>query len=264
MLTWLNLDPTHGMALSKGNETLAGIYGVQKAISNWLSSSLLNLENKLQKELGGGGVLDQKRDLWMLKFRINWLVQGDCNTSFYHVSALARRKRNHIASVKDKRGVWLTDEREVLEHFRSGFVSLYTTSLQEAYRFLRHDVRGQVQLSEEAKDFIGAMVTLKEIKNALWSTKPYKASGSDGLHARFFQRFWLVVGESVVEEVRRVFIERKVPDYLNRTSLFSFLKSKTQKPLVITDLSTYAILFIRSSPRLLWLNLDCIWSIWPC
>ena len=45
---------------------------------------------------------------------------------------------------------------------------------------------GHVQLSKEAKDFIGAMVTLEEIKDALWSMKPYKAPGLDGLHARFF------------------------------------------------------------------------------
>lgn len=82
---------------------MARIYGVQKAISNWLSSSLLNLKNQLQQELEV--VLDQKRDFWMLKSRINWMIQEDRNTSFYHVSALARKKRNHIASVKDERGV---------------------------------------------------------------------------------------------------------------------------------------------------------------
>ena len=54
-----------------------------------------------------------------------------------------------------------------MEHFRSGFVSLYTTSLEETTRVPRHDVLGHVQLSKEAKDFIGAMVTLEEIKDAL-------------------------------------------------------------------------------------------------
>ena len=147
------------------------------------------------------------------------------------MSTLARRKRNHIASVKDERGVWLTDEREVMEHFRSGFVSLYTTSFQETSWFPRHDVRGQVHLPEEAKDFIGAMVTLKEIKDALWSMKPYKALGPDGLHAGFFQHFWLVVGDSVVEEVWRVFIERKVLEYLNRTLIV--LIPKIQGPVTI-------------------------------
>ena len=47
------------------------------------------------------------------------------------MSALARRKRNHIASVMDERGVWLTDGREVRDHFRRGIISLYTSSLIE-------------------------------------------------------------------------------------------------------------------------------------
>ncbi|KAL0011903.1 hypothetical protein SO802_007011 [Lithocarpus litseifolius] len=141
----------------KKRRIMERIYGIQKAISNWPSSSLLNLEKQLQQELEV--VLDQERDLWMLKSRINWLIQGDRNTSFYHVSALARRKRNHIASVKDERGVWLTDEREVMEYFRNGFVSLYTTSLDETSRVPRHNTRGHVQLSEETKDSMGGMVT---------------------------------------------------------------------------------------------------------
>ena len=30
------------------------------------------------------------------------------------------------------------------------------------------------------------MVTMKEVKDALWSMKAYKALGPDGLHAGFF------------------------------------------------------------------------------
>ena len=102
-------------------------------------------------------------------------------------------------------------------HFRNDFVSLYTTSLKEISRMPRHNGFGHVHLSEEVKDSISGMVTLEEIRDALWSMKPYKAPGPDGLQAGFFQRFWHVVKDSVLEEVRRVFRERKVPKYLNRT-----------------------------------------------
>jgi len=37
------------------------------------------------------------------------------------------------------------------------------------------------------------------------------------LHAGFFQRFWLTIGDSVKEEVMKAFVERKVPDYLKKT-----------------------------------------------
>lgn len=49
--------------------------------------------------------------------------------------------------------------------------------------------------------------------------KAYKARGPDGLHAGFFQRFWLIVGDSVVEEVMRAFEKRRVPKYLNETHI---------------------------------------------
>ena len=49
--------------------------------------------------------------------------------------------------------------------------------------------------------------------------KDFKAQGPDGLHAGFFHRFWLIVGSSVVSVVKKVFLERKVTDYLNKTHI---------------------------------------------
>ena len=66
---------------------------------------------------------------------------------------------------------------------------------------------------------ISGVASEDEIKSALWSLKPFKAPGPDGLHAGFFQRFWLVVGKSVLEEVGKIFMERKMLEYLNRTHI---------------------------------------------
>ena len=63
------------------------------------------------------------------------------------------------------------------------------------------------------------MVTEEEIKTALWSLKAFKAPGPNGLHVGFFQRFWLVVGRSISEEVLTVFREKKIPDYMNNTNI---------------------------------------------
>ena len=62
-------------------------------------------------------------------------------------------------------------------------------------------------------------ITNEEIKTALWSLKACKAPGPDGLHARFFQRFWHVVGGSVRDEVHAVFRDRKILNYLNKTNI---------------------------------------------
>ena len=63
------------------------------------------------------------------------------------------------------------------------------------------------------------MVIDAEIKDGLWALKASKARGPDGLHARFFQRFWLTVGDSVKAEVKKAFRECKISEYLNRTNV---------------------------------------------
>ena len=35
---------------------------------------------------------------------------------------------NHIASIKNEVGEWITKEGDVMDYFRKGFISLYTTS----------------------------------------------------------------------------------------------------------------------------------------
>ena len=63
--------------------------------------------------------------------------------------------------------------------------------------------------------------------------KPHKALGLDGLHAGFFQRFWLTVGASVTEEVLKAFAGKCVLDYLNKTHIV--LIPKIQGPETIAN-----------------------------
>lgn len=61
-----------------------------------------------------------------------------------------------------------------------------------------------------------------EIQSALWSLKPYKAPGPDGLLVGFFQRFWHTVGNLIKEEVKLIFSSSEMLAYLNK-SLITFI-----------------------------------------
>ena len=125
-------------------------------------------------------------------------------------------------------GEWLIEEIEVANHFREGFLKIYTTTQEAANREFNYNLQWQPKLSSEEKNSISHMVTEEEIKTSLWSLKAFKASGPNGMHPSFFQRFWLVVGRLVSEEVHSIFREKKVPEYLNRTNIV--LIPKTQGP----------------------------------
>ena len=76
-----------------------------------------------------------------------------------------------------------------------------------------------------------APVLDREIFEALKSLKSYKASSPNGLHAGFFQRFWLIVGDLVKEEVKQIFSTAKIPGYLNETLITLIPKCKCPESL---------------------------------
>ena len=79
----------------------------------------------------------------------------------------------------------------------------------------------QSRLLDSEKENIsgGGGASEVEIKAARWSLKPFKAPGPDGLHAGFFQKFWHAVGNLVIEEVQKIFADRRVPEALNSTHI---------------------------------------------
>lgn len=111
---------------------MARLNGIQQTISAKPSSFLLNLERKLQGDLDM--VLKQEEEIWALKSRVNYMIQGDRNTAFYHVSTLVRRKQNKILAIKDYVGKWIYEENDIKEFIRTGFGELYTTTLVSALR----------------------------------------------------------------------------------------------------------------------------------
>ena len=196
---------------------MACLNGIQRVVAIRPSNFLLNLESELLKELDN--VLNQEEEICALKSRVNWMIQGDRNIAFYHVFTLVRRKMNQILVIKDSVGEWLYEEDAIKNFIRSGFNEVYSSSLSSASWSIPFTTIWQGKMSDEERDSISGDALVEEIKNALWSLKAFKAPGPDGLHTGFFHRFWLIVGNSVINLVKKVFVERKVPDFLNRTHI---------------------------------------------
>ena len=95
---------------------------------------LVDLERKLRFE--NVEVAKIEEEFWAMKARILWLVEGDKNTSFYHTSALVRRKRNRIICMKDRMGNWLNGEIEIADFIRQGFLDLFTSQVKPALSWL--------------------------------------------------------------------------------------------------------------------------------
>lgn len=103
---------------------MARISGIQSTLSKGRNSSLMKLENKLRRKLDT--VLQQEEILWYQKARVDWINDGDRNTTFFQLSTVIRRWRNKITAIKDNANQWVHDATRVKEIVVKYFADLFT------------------------------------------------------------------------------------------------------------------------------------------
>lgn len=130
-------------------------------------------------------VLTQEEVLWLQKSRKDWILHGDRNTSLFHQKTMTRRRRNRIEAIQDNSGNWLYDEDAIRRHVVEYFYSLFHSenSIYQAY----HVPNLFPSFEAHWLDGVVRPVLDEEIKRAIFSMKPLKAPGMDGLHAIFYQ-----------------------------------------------------------------------------
>lgn len=62
-------------------------------------------------------------------------------------------------------------------------------------------------------------LVLEEITNAVFSFKPFKAPGPECVHLFFYQRYWNIVGDSIIKFCHNVFDSQSLPIGINNTYL---------------------------------------------
>ncbi|GKU99672.1 hypothetical protein SLEP1_g12482 [Rubroshorea leprosula] len=72
----------------------------------------------------------------------------------------------------------------------------------------------------------GIHAIVKDIQDALFSLKPFKAPGPDGLHPIFFQKMWPVVVEILCTHIKNAFTSSSIPNGWNDCLISLILKIK--------------------------------------
>lgn len=75
------------------------------------------------------------------------------------------------------------------------------------------------RIEMECHQSLCSVPAVDEIKKVLWSFKPWKSPGPDGLHPGFFQKTWDIVAPSVVQVIEEAFSVGRIPPGLNHTYL---------------------------------------------
>ncbi|KAL8141026.1 hypothetical protein V2J09_007047 [Rumex salicifolius] len=189
-----------GNVFHKKRKLLARIEGVRRKLCVNPSSRLLILERHLCREFDV--VLEQEQLIWFQKSRAKFLIEGDRNTRYYHLSTVVKRRANKILGLLDTEGQWVSNRAEVEKLVVDFFTRLYTAdSANNSVVVIPTFSVSFPQLTESEVGRLSAPFSREDVWSALKSMSPYKSPGPDGFPALFYQQNWEVVGPKVTDAV---------------------------------------------------------------
>ncbi|GJX23647.1 putative RNA-directed DNA polymerase, eukaryota, reverse transcriptase zinc-binding domain protein [Tanacetum coccineum] len=163
------------------------------------------------------------------KAQIRWDVEGDENSKFFHSIINSKRKSQPIQGILQE-GVWVFDPGAI----KMAFLEFYKE------KFSCHDspvilpsMSSAKSLSDSDRHLLDSMVSLEEIKNAVWDCGSQKAPGPDGFSFMFVKKYWDIMKIDIQNFVMRFFSSSSFPPGTN--SSFFTLIPKVSNPLYIKD-----------------------------
>ena len=158
--------------------------------------------------------------------RVDWLQEGDRNTSFFHARASARRKTNKITYLLKDDGTRCENKDDIKGMTRDLFVNLYSSEPTDQIDSILEAI--PCKIDENTNIMLCKPYTDEEIHEALFQMGPTKVPGPDGFPALFYQRHWDFFKVDICSAVRGFLQGDTIPDGLCHTTIV--LIPKTSKP----------------------------------
>jgi len=142
-------------------------------------------------------VLKEEEIWWAQRAKVSWLQHGDLNTKYFHHKASQRKRKNSIYSIKDHTGqLW-----QGSNHINICFTSYFTNIFASNNTILEQNIFSVVhnRVNQAHYDYLNAKYTALDITNTIKDLKSNSAPGPDGLNALFYQKYWDIIGQDIID-----------------------------------------------------------------
>ncbi|GKA40565.1 putative RNA-directed DNA polymerase, eukaryota, reverse transcriptase zinc-binding domain protein [Tanacetum coccineum] len=163
------------------------------------------------------------------KTKIQWDVEGDENSKFFHGILNQRRRHQSIQGILIE-GEWITNPLSIKEEFYKFYKRKFRSV---GSSFDVNSNPGFATLSSQDVAMLQQQATLEEIHKAVWDCGISKSPGPDGFSFLFIKTYWDLFKDDIVNFVNHFMETGTMPNGTN--SAFITLIPKTHNPTLIKD-----------------------------
>jgi hypothetical protein len=142
--------------------------------------------------------LEQEEMYWYERSHENWLLKGDSNISYFHKCANGRKRNNNIISL-EKDGQIIEGDENLLKHASEYYSDLFGPPIEYDIQMDPDIWENIPKVSQDDNELLCKPFSEKEVKDALDQMEENKAARPDKIPIEFYQSYWHIVKDDVVQ-----------------------------------------------------------------
>ncbi|XP_074321479.1 uncharacterized protein LOC141658243 [Silene latifolia] len=142
------------------------------------------------------------------KAKIDWLMEGDENTTFYLRKIKATQVQNKVLLIKDIHGR-SHNEPEAIEKVFLDYYKEFLGNSKTVNQVHIPTVRSGNLVSDQHVTILLSPVSFEEVKQCFFSIPSSKSPGPDGYTRQFFCDSWDIVGKDLFTAIQKILLMEK-------------------------------------------------------
>ncbi len=213
--------------------------------TNQLQQQRLIVKKKLDEQY------DNKAKGYQIRSRAKWVEEGERSTKYFLGLEKMRQNYNCITSLKDgNQNVY--KDKDILRVATNFYSELYSAKSIDANRVnsFFESITPERVLSDDIQQNCEGLFTNNECLCAINNMKRNKSPGLDGLSIEFYDKFWPLIGDFMVDVFNESYKNGMLPDS-QRQAVFTLIFKKGKqdeianyRPISLTNLDYRVMAFV--------------------
>ena len=194
----------------------------------------------------------EKSKGYQIRSRAKWIEEGEQSTRYFLRLEKVRQNHNCINALKDGNGNTATNDTDILEVATSFYSNLFRSKnvSESSVNSFFDSITPEKVLSEDLMQTCEGKITKDECYTAITTMKKNKSPGLDGFSIEFYEHFWPLLGDLLVETFNENYDNGILTDS-QRCSVLSliFKKGDTEdivnyRPISLTNVDYRILAFV--------------------